>query len=505
MSSGTTSEPTGQGTVVHAGRLPLRTKFAFGVGQLAEGAKNSGFGIFLLIYYNQVLGLPGTLAGIAIMIALCFDAITDPIAGSISDGLRSRWGRRHPFMYASAVPLAICFTLLFSPPEGLPTYWLFGWLLTFTVLTRASMTLYHVPHLALGAELTEHYEERTVLVSFRTAFSLVGNLTAIGLGFGLFLADRGDTPGNLVAEAYPPFALTLGVIMAVTILWSAWGTHDRIPTLVGPAANPDRRGLGTVLTGVFRDLVTALGNRSFRQLFSGVIIVFVMVGVQQALALYMANYFWELDSTEVLLVSLAPPIGMLLGAPFGRLLNARFDKKPSVVIGTAWYAIFQLSPPIARLLGLFPENGDPVLVPLIVGIYIVGGMGVVQALVSSGSMMADIADEHELEQGRRQEGIFFGALSFSGKAATGVGNLVGGFALDVIDFPERAVPGEVGAEIVQRLGLVYGPLVMVAALAAVVLFSRYQLTRARHEAILDELRARRSAVVDAATAPGRAP
>ena len=75
-------------------KLPSRTKFAFGIGQVAEGVKNTGFATFLLIYYNQVLGLSGSLAGVAIMIALCFDAITDPLAGSLSDNLRSRWGRR---------------------------------------------------------------------------------------------------------------------------------------------------------------------------------------------------------------------------------------------------------------------------------------------------------------------------------------------------------------------------------------------------------------------------
>ena len=100
-------------------QLTLNTKFAYGIGQLAEGLKNSALGTFVLFYYNQVLGLPGTLAGLALAIALFFDAFTDPFAGSISDNWRSKMGRRHPFMYASALPLGICFYLLFSPPEGL--------------------------------------------------------------------------------------------------------------------------------------------------------------------------------------------------------------------------------------------------------------------------------------------------------------------------------------------------------------------------------------------------
>ncbi|MEE4300977.1 MAG: MFS transporter [Pseudomonadales bacterium] len=480
--------------------LSFGTKFAFGVGQMAEGIKNSAFATFLLIYYNQVLGLPGSLAGLAIMIALCFDAITDPLAGSLSDNLRSRWGRRHPFMYASAVPLALFFYLLFVPPAGLDQWGLFAWLTVLAVLTRGAMTLYHVPHLALGAELTEEYEERTSIVSFRQVFGILGTLATVVLGFTVFFADRGELKGNLVAEAYPPFALTFAVVMCVTILWSGWGTHDQIPHLSVPAAPERRLTVVEMLVRVFTDLAAAVTNHSFRWLFAGVIIVFVMVGVQSALNLYMANYFWEFSSTDLLWVSLAPPLGMLIGAPFTRLINRRFDKRPSLVLGTAWYAVFQLSPPILRLAGLFPENGDPLLAPLITVMYVIGGAGVVQALVTAGSMMADIADEHELGSGRRQEGIFFGALSFSGKAASGVGNLIGGVALDLIDFPDAAVPGEVAEAVLTRLGLTYGPVVMGFAVIAVWCYTHYRLTRTRHEEILAELARRRAARVAEAAA-----
>ncbi len=84
--------------------LSFGLKFWYGLGQLAEGVKNTAFSFFLVFYFNQVLGLSGTLSGTAIFIALVFDAVSDPVAGSLSDRLRSRWGRRHPFMYASAAP-----------------------------------------------------------------------------------------------------------------------------------------------------------------------------------------------------------------------------------------------------------------------------------------------------------------------------------------------------------------------------------------------------------------
>ena len=138
-------------------KLSMPTMFAYGLGQAAEGVKNQAFNVFLLFYYQQVIGIPGTLAGLALGIAMVFDAITDPVAGVISDRVRTRWGRRHPFMFFSAFPLVICFVALFSPPDGLEEFGHFIWLTAFAILVRGALTFYYVPHLALGAELAQDY------------------------------------------------------------------------------------------------------------------------------------------------------------------------------------------------------------------------------------------------------------------------------------------------------------------------------------------------------------
>ncbi|MFM8356815.1 MAG: MFS transporter, partial [Gammaproteobacteria bacterium] len=118
------------------GTLPLSTRLFQGLGALPDTWKNFAFNTFLLFYYNQVLGLTASLASAAIMIALIVDAITDPLVGSWSDSFRSRLGRRHPFMYASALPLGVSLYLAFSPPDGLSETGLFVWLTVFAVLVR---------------------------------------------------------------------------------------------------------------------------------------------------------------------------------------------------------------------------------------------------------------------------------------------------------------------------------------------------------------------------------
>ena len=134
-------------------RVGFPAKLAYWVGQLAEGLKSATFNLFLLFFYNQVLGLSGTLCGIALIIGTVVDAVTDPMMGSVSDGWRSRWGRRHPFMYIAAVPLALSLYLTFNPLVETQAA-LFVWLLICSVLTRVAMTLYSVPHMALGAEMS---------------------------------------------------------------------------------------------------------------------------------------------------------------------------------------------------------------------------------------------------------------------------------------------------------------------------------------------------------------
>ena len=467
-------------------KIGFPTKVSYGVGQLAEGLKNTSFGLFVLFYYNQVLGVSGTLCGLALGIALIFDAITDPLTGSLSDNWQSRFGRRHPFMYASAIPLAIFFYALFSPPD-LSELALFAWLVVFSVLTRAAMTLYHVPHIALGAELTENFEERTVIVSFRQAFSTIGALIAVVLAFGVFFVESDEfTRGQLNPAVYPPYAFTLCIIMVVTIWISAIGTHKEIPHLPPAPANPEPFSFGRV----FSETKMALENESFRWLFFGVIIVFLMVGVDGALNLYMNTFFWELTSSDMIYYQVATPIGVIIGTFFTRYIHLWWDKKPGVVFGTAWWAVCQIVPVVLRLADWFPENGTSSLIWTLVIIKFLQGAGVVQALVSFGSMVADIADEHELKTGRRQEGIFFGAVSFSNKSASGLGTLVAGIGLDIIGWPtgeQIHTAADVPADTLFNLGLLFGPIVAGFAVVSVWCYNHYDLTREKHQQILVQL------------------
>jgi Na+/melibiose symporter-like transporter len=481
-------------------RLSRATKLGYGLGQLAEGVKNTAFSAFLLFYYNQVLGLSGVLAGVALGLATIADAIADPLMGSISDSFRHRWGRRHLFMYAAVVPLAISFTLLFAPPAGLGTTGLFFWLLGCTMAVRGAMTLYGVPHMALGAELSSDYAERTAIVAYRNVFGFLGGVLVVVAGWGYFFRARPGFPeGQLNAAQYPLFGVCCGLAAAASVLVSALGTHARIPLLVQPRHAKEGLSVGR-LYGEMRE---ALANPSFRALFIGTVLLFITRGIEQGLGIYMATHFWLISPSEILRVQGAALAGLFAGTILWVLISRRVDKRPAFLAGVTVFSIFSLLPPLGKMAGWFPHRDSAAYVPLLAALAVIAALGAAAGLVTSGSMMADIADEHELDTGRRQEGIFFGALLFAVKATSGLGQFIAGWGLDLIEFPLRAEPGSVPSHTTDALAILYGPGIAFIAVLSVLVLSRYRITTARHAEIVAAL-TRRAELAATAARPGTA-
>lgn len=470
-------------------RLGLGSKLGYGVGQAAEGLKTGAFEYILFFYYVQVLGLSGTLSGAALLIAMIADAVSDPVVASVSDNHRSRLGRRHPFIYGSALPMAFFFVIVFLPPAGLGQLGLFLWLTGFSILVRFAMTFCVIPHLALGAELSSDYDERTTIVAFRTFFVISSMSAVVPLSFWLFFGASDRYPnGQLDPAAYGPFAFVLAVVIALAILGSGIATHGRIPYLPIPSRTPEPLSFGRVVT----DVAESIRNVSFRWFFLGIFLYAIARGTQNALNVHMFTYFWRLSPEQIATWGAAGLVGSIIGI-FVWVRVARFmSKKYTYISGLMLWTSCMSLPPLAYLLGWFPSHDSRYFMPLLVGF---GGLAMLfkGSQITSGSMLADVADEHEAATGRRQEGMFFGALSFSSKASSGIGHLMAGMMLDLIRFPADAAPGAVPDETLTSLALAYGPAVFILVLLGCVALSRYSLTRDRLLEIQERLRVRKSA------------
>lgn len=477
--------------------LARSIKVAFGVGQIAEGIQAAVFLTFLLFFYNQVLGLSGALSGLALAISLMFDAVTDPLLGNLSDAWHSKHGRRHPFMYVAALPLGFFFFLLFNPLVSgeWPLFW---WLLTMTVCCRGAMTLYHVPHSALGAELSEDFHERTELVAWRHSFGAVAFIGVFLLGFLVYFVPTADYPnGQLNPGAYGGFTGWLAIAMVLSVWYSAVGTRSRIPYL--PKASSTQR---FTFRAVVTDTLLAIQNPSFRSLIIGFAIIIVAFGAAGALGLYMLTFFWALEPWAILLALLAGPLGSIVGYATSKRLFDRLDKKVGVLVGASiWIGAHGSVVPL-YLLGIFPPPGSVGILLVVSAFGAVGAIGIAYLLVGMGTMLADIADQHELSSDQRNEGIFFGAFSLTNKSSAALGSLIGGSALDLLNWPTGSAirsAADIPADVLVNLGLTWGPLALLMALPGFWFLNSYRLDREAHAEILSELHARRLAVADAST------
>jgi GPH family glycoside/pentoside/hexuronide:cation symporter len=458
--------------------LKWKAKLYYGIGQSAESIKNFAMGTLLLLYYNQVLGLPGALSGIAVAIAVGFDAITDPAVGSWSDGFRHKLGRRHLFMLASILPLAATYFLLFWPPQGLSELGLFAWLTVFAVLSRTALTFFHVPYLALGAEMSMDYQERTQISVVRSSIGMAASLLIVMLTWNfIMVASPSDPSPQLSRSPYFDFALVSAIIMVVMMLISTLGTMSLIPGLTQTPADHPKFTLGRV----YKDIFDALKNKAFFALFWGSLIFAVFMGVHVALAMHTKTFFWQLDTQGIEFVQYAGISGGLIGlvliGPFHRI----FDKRMTLIIGVFTYSIASTLPIALQLIGMMPQDPLMLLWLLVIAAFI-GTAGILHSAVSGVSMMGDIADEHELHHGLRQEGVYFGSHNFALKCTTAVGSLVAGFALEIVNFPINAVPGEVSQEILMNYGLFSVVLVFMAGVGVWV-FWPYDMSRERHAEI----------------------
>jgi len=470
-------------------KLPLPIKLTYGFGSIAEGVKDVAFKTFLLFYYNQVLGLPGWMGGAAGATALVADALTDPLIGSISDSTRTRWGRRHPYMYAAALPMGVSFVLLFNPPAGLSHWELFGWLTVFAVLVRASMTLYSIPSNSMVAELTSNYDERTSLVGYRFLFGWIGGGTISLLAYLWFLAPSGSLSEGLRDPAgYAAWSLTGALMIMGAILMCALGTHQLIPRLKSPP-NVGRFTLRR-LEGEVRE---ALGNPSYRTMVIASLFASVAFAFTDVFSLYMNTYFWEFTSEQLAAFVPGIVLGVALGVTSARPLSARFDKRSAALaLATAAVVIGPL-PVFLRLANVTPPNGSPqLLAALVIHVAFLVTCGVAIGILI-GSMISDTIDQNELVTGKRQEGVFSSAIAFSAKAASGVGTLLAGTALDLIAFPRPdpgAPPPQIAPEQATALGWIVGPGLLGLWLCTLFFLSRYRLTRSEHARVMVELERR---------------
>ncbi len=468
--------------------LPMKLKIVHGFGAVAFGVKDSGFSFFLLIFYNQVLGMNAGLVSLALLVALLADAIIDPILGNLSDRTYTRWGRRLPWLYAAPIPLAMAWVVLWSPPGAeAPSFW---GLLGIAVVVRILLSACEVPSVSLVPELTQDYIERTTLFRYRYLFGWTGGIMMMLLAYTVFMPGA---DGLLQRSGYVPFGIFGGVLMVISVIGSAAGQHRLVAHF--PKQKPPPFGLKTA----FSEIVEAFSEKAFLIFAAGGLAAYISQGMTFSLSNYLNLFVWQFSRgaliayPAILFVSVA--LMFVIVGPmhrhWGKPASAARSAIASLVISFIPYALL--------LLGLWPQPGSFESTALLYCFIVAANALGVVVMISASSMVADIVEAYLERSGRRAEGAFYSGNWLVQKCATGLGIFLSGQIINASQLATNATPGAVPQPVITEIILLYAGISIVLALLTAYWLGRFPIKRADHEARVAALDALARADIDAGT------
>jgi GPH family glycoside/pentoside/hexuronide:cation symporter len=385
------------------GKLRTRTKLFYGVGDLGNALVNSAIQFFLMKFYTDAALILPSLAGNALLIGKIWDAINDPLFGWLTDKTQSRFGKRRVFMIFGAVPLAIAIALLwFVPP--MDRIWTFVWIALTFMFFDTVWTLTNVPYYALTSELSDDYDERSSLTTYRMVMAVPAYLVGAALTpaiVGLFALQR---------TGYAFIGITYGAFCAVVLLISAAGIRERKGLIVAkPEASP------------IKSFALALKNKPFVWLCGTYFVVNLSFAFIKILMAYYIEYQLLMKSQTSLVMGLML-ICVTASLPFWQWVSRKIDKGPA-------YGLGMLVGGLGVVLTYFLPHQST---PLIYVIAVLAGFGFSAQWIFPWAMVADVADYDRLQTGQQRSGVYYGLWGLATKisealALAAVGWILTGF------------------------------------------------------------------------------
>jgi GPH family glycoside/pentoside/hexuronide:cation symporter len=448
-------------------RLAPLTKLAYGVGDFGFAFADTAIGVLFAIFLTDVVGLRPSLAALAIFVGKSWDYVNDPIIGYIVDRTRTRWGRRRPYLLFGFIPFGLVFALLwwrppFESQAALTAYYAVAFFLYDTVLTLVT-----TPFFALTPELTQDYDERTSLTSYRMAFSLLGGLVAFIVPLMVIGTMRPENTGRVFQMGWV-FAIACSLPLLVTF----FGTREREEYV--HQEQPSLR----------ESLKAAWNNRPF--LFAAGIFLFTWTAVDiiQTMLLFFLKYRMGLES-ESDIVAGAVFITALIVLPFWVWASLKTDKRKSYIYGMVFLSVVMMI-----LIFLDPSLGFNYVIVLAA----LAGVGVSAVHVLTWAMIPDAVEVDELQNGARHEGMFYALVSLFKKVASSIALPTALLALDWSGFLSNAPQQPESA--IWAIRILIGPVPSVLLLGGILFAIYYPLSRESHAETREQITARREAAAD---------
>ena len=444
--------------------------FAFGAPAVGAGYMYLLLALYVMKFSTDVLLIAPAIMGLIFSVSRIWDAISDPLVGYLSDRTTTALGRRRTWILFSFIPIAIGFYAVFAPPVSLSGDALTWWMAASIIGFYSAMTIFFVPHMALGAELSNDYHERSRLFGLRHAFYTVGSILSLGT-MQLLLNEEFREGGDVraMAEEYALYAI---IAMSVLVLYAVVNLRER----------PEFQGrLNSSPTSAFRDVWK---NPHARLLVIVTFIENVGSSAIAVLTLYVTQYVVG-DPLSAPFIILAYMLPSTASVPMWLPLSRRFGKIRVWMVGMALYGLA-----FGGMFFLpFLESVDARLT-LIIVMAAFAGLAAGCGGTIGPSVQGDVIDYDEYKTGERKEGSYFAVWNFTYKSALGVMLLLTGFVLEASGF----VPNQPQTMTVQiAMVSLYGALPLLCYAIGVVLFSRFKLTEQEYAVIRAELDRRAAA------------
>jgi GPH family glycoside/pentoside/hexuronide:cation symporter len=447
-------------------KLSRLTKFVYGSGDLGFSLVGTIIGAYFLFFLTDVVGIKPAIAGIAILIGRTWDYLNDPIIGHLSDRTRSKWGRRRPFLLFGALPFALAFTLMWYRPPfdsqiALAVYYAAAY-----VLFDAAATFVYMPYFALTPELTEDYDERTSLTSYRMFFSILGSL----LAFTIPLMIVGSfTPANSGR---------------VLLMGAIFGLGSALPLLLVFFNTKEREVFVSLEKPKFKESIkAAFKNKPF--IFGAIIylLTWVCMDILQTILLFFIKYVLKLEGMSDTIMALIF-VTAIVALPFWEYASRKLNKRMAYVYGVAFWAVAQI---------LLITVGPLVSMPVLVLLCVMAGIGVSAAHVLPWAILPDAIEWDEYKTGKRHEGMFYSLVTLMGKIASSIAIPLTAIMLDVTGYIPNAAQQPASALLGIRL--LIGPVPAIFLIVSIIFALKYPLEREQFSSIVKELEERRENIL----------
>lgn len=439
-------------------KLPLGQKIGYGMGDIGSNIFIVTTGMFLLFFLTNILGVNPALAGLALLIPKLWDVVSDPLMGAISDVTRSRWGRRRPYLLYSSIPFGLIFFALFIAPITHSELATAAWVGALFAVACTVFTVYNIPYSAMVAEMTDDYNERMSVTSFRMAGSTIGVLLAGGLAMPLVEFGGGGAAG------FRLMGLLLGVLITLFCLMGFWGTrHSNTISAVKPKISYSQQ------------IKIAFQNTPFKRLMAMYFMQSLAIGVLMAGQIYYVKYVMMMPEAYVGMVSAVLFITAIVFIPIWVRIGVKLGKIKAYSVGIALLTVMLFSL-------VFTQPSQTLL--FFFQMFLLG-IGFSSFQLFPFSMLPDTIEYDELQSGLRREGIFSGVWASGQKTAYAVGPSLIGFTLSLSGF---VVDADQPESVATGIRLIFCLFTAALFLLSLVPFRRYDLTETRFSEIKASIR-----------------